>query len=40
MKRLVITAMLISIAIPVFARTDGGGKKSSQKYNNPSGHEN
>lgn len=40
MKRLVIAVMLISISIPVFARTDGSSKKSSQKYNNPSGHEN
>jgi len=40
MKRLVIAVILASFMIPGFARTDGGGKKTSQKYNNPSGHEN
>jgi hypothetical protein len=40
MKRLLIAALLSSFMIPCFARTDGGGKKSSQKYNNPSGREN
>ncbi len=40
MKNLTITVLLICFAIPSFARTDGGGKKSSQKYNNPSSSEN
>jgi hypothetical protein len=40
MKRLLIAALLVSFVIPSFARTDGGGKKSYQKYNKPSGNEN
>ncbi|MBT8539464.1 hypothetical protein G6736_08045 [Polynucleobacter paneuropaeus] len=40
MRRLFIGALLASFMIPSFARTDGGGNKSSQKYNNSSGHEN
>jgi hypothetical protein len=40
MKRLLIATLLASFAMVSFARTDGGSKKSSQKYNNPSGHEN
>jgi len=40
MKNLTFAILLICFAIPSIARTDGGGKKNSQKYNNPSGGEN
>ena len=44
MKKLILIAMLISLIAPSYARSDSGknsnGKKSSQKYNNPSGREN
>jgi hypothetical protein len=40
MKRLFIAVLLVSLAIPSFARTDSGSKNGSQKsndshYNNP-----
>jgi len=38
--QLLAASLLIGLTAPSFARTDGGGKKSSQKYNNPSGREN
>ena len=43
--QLLIASLLISLSGISYARTDGGGKgsgnyKASQRYNNPSGHEN
>ena len=44
MKKLILIAVLISLIAPAYARSNGGKsngeKKSSQKYNNPSGREN
>ena len=33
--QLLIATALIGIALPSFARNDGGGKKNAQKYSNP-----
>ena len=31
----VLAATLMSLALPSFARTDGGGKKNASQYHNP-----
>jgi hypothetical protein len=44
MKFIILSVILFSFMTPTYARSDGGknggNKKASQKYNNPSGREN